>query len=98
MTKIIDDDFLAVMRELPAGWKVDRWDRAGMGWIARISNRRAVFQLVSDRGYIDVGRIIDGKPIPCEPPEGLRLEIGPKEVAELILRCSAAAPGREAGG
>jgi len=86
MTKIIDDDFLAVMPELPAEWKIDWWVRAGMGWIARISNRRVVFQLVSDRRYIDVGQIIDGKSIQCEPPEGLRLSIGPREVAELILR------------
>jgi hypothetical protein len=85
MTKIIDDDFLAVMRELPAEWKVDRWDRGGMGWIAQISYRRVVFELVSDRGYIEVSRIVSGKPVWCEPPEQLRLEIGPKEMAELIL-------------
>lgn len=86
MTKIIDDNFLAVMRELPAGWKVDRWDRAGMGWLAQISNRRVVFQLCSDRGYIEAWRLEGGEKIPCEPPKELRLEIGPKEVAELILR------------
>jgi hypothetical protein len=86
MTKIIDDDFLAVMRELPAEWKVDRWDRAGMGWTAQISNCCAVFQLWSDRGYIEACRIVDGKRIGCEPPKEFRLNIGPKEVAELILR------------
>ena len=93
MTKIIDEDFLAVMRELPQGWRVDRWDRCGMGWVATIRSRRAKFRLTSDRGYISVERIVGVKKArwreesrPCVMPEQLRCEpIPAKEIAELIL-------------
>jgi hypothetical protein len=85
MVKIIDDDFLDVMRHLPESWKVERWDRAGMGWIARISQGRNEFQLCSDRGYINIERIVDGKPRSCPPPEHLRIHISVDQVAQLIL-------------
>ncbi len=84
--KVIDDALLDVMRELPSTWNVDRFDRMGMGWIARITNGKSVLELVSDRGYIGVERIVAGKPQSILPPEHLRMAISPKQVAELIVQ------------
>jgi hypothetical protein len=86
MVKILDDKFLAVMRALPAGWSVERFERAGMGWIARISNRKLVVELNSDRGYIGAERIVNGKPRAIEVPQSLRRTISPAQVAELIVQ------------
>lgn len=89
MVKIIDDDFLAVMRELPEEWAIERFDRMGMGWVARISNRKSVFQLVSDRGYIGVERLVDGKFLSIDVPQHLRVSISAKQVAELVVQHAA---------
>ena len=85
--KVIDDELQAVLHELPDDWIMFSFERAGMGWISILGKGNTrLFRLVSDRGYISVEKIVSGRPTFVDPPDELRINISPSQVAELILR------------
>lgn len=55
-----------------------------MGWVAEIDSRRKKFQLVSDRGYLDVYELVEGQQRHISPPEGRRTSLTPKQVCALL--------------
>jgi hypothetical protein len=78
-----------ILRILPANWMLSSHRRWAMGWVADIDARPRCFQLVSDRGYIDVYEIIDGKQKQVFPPEDQRTHITPEQVSVLLMKAAA---------
>ena len=74
---------------LPATWVLSSLTWWAMGWVAELALRRRKFQLVSDRGYIDVYEIIEGKQEQVLPPEEQRRSITPEQVHALLLKAAA---------
>ena len=74
---------------LPTDWAQTSFRFAGMGWVADFEFRSRLFQLVSDRGYIDVYEITDGKRRHVFPPEEQRGSISPEQVCELLKKGAA---------
>ncbi|MFN8412541.1 MAG: hypothetical protein U0Z26_09160 [Anaerolineales bacterium] len=55
-----------------------------MGWVAHLEVEKNLFKLVSDRGYIDAYKIVDGAPQHILPPENQRMSISPSQMVVLI--------------
>jgi hypothetical protein len=74
---------------LPTDWAQTSFRFGGMGWVADFEFRSRLFQLISDRGYIDVYEIVDGKQRHVFPPEEQRISISPEQVYELLTKAAA---------
>jgi len=55
-----------------------------MGWVAHLEVEKRNFQLISDRGYIDVYEVIDGQRQHILPPDEQRLSITPGQIRALL--------------
>jgi hypothetical protein len=78
-----------ILRMLPVQWTLASLVWQGMGWIADIDAPSKRFQLVSDRGYIDVYEIVEGKQRHIFPPEEQRTAITPEQVYALLSHTAA---------
>jgi hypothetical protein len=78
-----------ILRMLPGQWRLASLKWWAMGWIADLDARARRFQLVSDRGYIDVYEIVDGQQRHVLPPEEQRTSITPEQVYALLSTTAA---------
>lgn len=83
-----DEELLQVIRELPAGWKIDLFEKLDDGWVANISSGQSSFRLVSEWGNIRAAPIIDGEPKLLPAPQHQIMNPNAKQVAEFILQHS----------
>jgi hypothetical protein len=79
----------AILQMLPKQWTLSSLEWWAMGWIADVDARPKQFELVSDRGYIDVYEMVDGHPRQVFPPEERRTFITPEQVCELLTKAAA---------
>ncbi|MBI5932474.1 MAG: hypothetical protein HY867_02105 [Chloroflexi bacterium] len=73
-----------IMQFLGDEWKLISVGFWNMGWFADLQIKERKFQLVSDRGYIDVYEKIEEKLLPILPPFEQRLSITPAQVSALL--------------
>ena len=78
-----------ILGMLPGHWTLSSLTWWAMGWVAELDARAKRFQLVSDRGYIDVYEIIDGQQRHVYPPEEQRTSITAEQVYELLTKTMA---------
>jgi hypothetical protein len=83
-----------ILRMLPARWTLSSLEWWAMGWVAEIDSRRKKFQLVSDRGYLDVYELVEGQQRHISPPEERRTSLTPKQVCALLTNTELA-PGSQ---
>jgi len=76
----------AIVEILPSHWSLSSLKWWAMGWIAELEAQHRRFQLVSDRGYIDVYELIDGKQRQILPPEEQRRTITPEQIQSLLTK------------
>lgn len=81
----LPDELTEIQKALSADWKLDLFKYWAMGWLANLSSGKKRFQLVSDRGYINVYEIVEGTAKQIVPPEDQRKTIAPGQVAQILL-------------
>lgn len=86
MAAELSSDLQAILKLLPKGWQLARLGPGRIRWVAELAFKKDRFQLVSDRGYIEVSKIVQGKTMSIPPPPDQRISISPQQVCNLLLQ------------
>jgi hypothetical protein len=84
------DELTEIMSGLPDGWRLVSYKYWQMGWEAYIQASRRSFQLVSDRGYVNVHANVGGKLQQIMPPKDQRMSITPEQIRQLLMSATVA--------
>jgi len=73
-----------IIRSLSKDWKLVSLEFWNMGWFAHLQMKKREFDLVSDRGYIDVYEVVAGRRQHILPPANQIHSISLEQIVALL--------------